>query len=74
MDLLEKTWSLSAGRMKAGREHRVPLSARSLAILEKMQPHRQAEDSFVFPGAKLNRPLSEHGISDAVALYGPGMA
>jgi integrase len=44
--------------MKAGREHRVPLSAPALAILEEMQPHRHAEDSFVFPGAKLGRPLS----------------
>ena len=58
IDLLEKTWTVPPGRMKAGREHRVPLSASALAILEEMQPHRHAEDSFVFPGAKLGRPLS----------------
>ena len=58
MDLLEKTWTVPAARMKAGREQRVPLSARALAILEEMQPHRHAEDAFVFPGAKLGRPLS----------------
>ena len=58
IDLLEKTWTVPAARMKAGREHRVPLSARALAILEEMQPHRHAEDGFVFPGAKLGRPLS----------------
>ena len=58
MDLLDKTWTLPAARMKAGREHRVPLSARALAILEEMQPHRQAEDAFVFPGGKNGRPLS----------------
>ncbi|MGZ5849899.1 MAG: tyrosine-type recombinase/integrase, partial [Methyloceanibacter sp.] len=58
MDLLEKTWTLPAGRMKAGREQRVPLSARALAILEEMQPHHHGEDAFVFPGAKLGRPLS----------------
>jgi integrase len=58
MDLLEKTWTLPAGRMKAGREHRVPLSARALAILDEMKPHRHAEDAFVFPGGKNGRPLS----------------
>jgi integrase len=58
MDLLDKTWTLPATRMKAGREHRVPLSARALAILEGMQPDRRAEDAFVFPGGKNGRPLS----------------
>ena len=58
MDLLDKTWTLPAGRMKAGREHRVPLSAHALAILKEMQAHRQAGDAFVFPGATLGRPLS----------------
>jgi integrase len=58
VDLLDKTWTLPAARMKAGREHRVPLSARALAILEEMQRHRHAEEGFVFPGGKLGRPLS----------------
>ena len=58
MDLLDKTWRLPAARMKAGREHRVPLSTHALAILKEMQAHRQAEDSFVFPGGKNGRPLS----------------
>jgi len=58
MDLVEKTWTLPAARMKVGREHRVPLSGRALAILQEMQPHRQADDAFVFPGGKNGRPLS----------------
>ena len=58
INLLEKSWTVPAARMKAGKEHRVPLSARALAILEEMQPHRQGEDAFLFPGAKLGRPLS----------------
>ena len=44
--------------MKAGREHRVPLSPRTLGILEEMQAHRHADDGFVFPGGKLGKPLS----------------
>src|SRR5215467_14277405 len=38
IDLLDKTWTLPATRMKAGKEHRVPLTARALAILKEMQP------------------------------------
>jgi integrase len=58
IDLLDKVWTVSAARMKAGREHRVPLSARALGILDEMQVHRHADDGFVFPGGKPGKPLS----------------
>jgi integrase len=58
IDLINKTWTVPAGRMKAGREHRVPLSPRALAILEDRQGHRHADDGFVFPGGKPGKPLS----------------
>lgn len=62
IDLLDKIWTVPAGRMKAGRDHRVPLSARALAILDKMQalrPHAdRSSDQFVFPGGKAGKPLS----------------
>jgi integrase len=49
-------WIVPATRMKAGREHRVPLSARAVEILRQMEQARFSE--FVFPGLKRNRPLS----------------
>jgi integrase len=52
----EKLWTIPAGRMKAGKEHRVPLSSAALAIVEKMAALRSGE--FVFPGGKAGRPLS----------------
>jgi integrase len=54
IDFLGKTWTVPPGRMKARREHRVPLSPRAVAILEDMQRLRPADegDSFVFPGGK----------------------
>lgn len=60
IDLLDKTWTVPAARMKAHREHRVPLSPRALAILDEMQAARQgdADDAFVFPGRKSGTPLS----------------
>ncbi|WP_425998818.1 tyrosine-type recombinase/integrase [Caulobacter sp. DWR1-3-2b1] len=35
LDLAKAIWTIPAARMKAGKEHRVPLSVRALAILEK---------------------------------------
>jgi integrase len=58
LDLLDKTWTVPAGHMKAGKEHRVPLSARALAILEDMRAYRHADNGFVFPGGKTGKPLS----------------
>jgi integrase len=48
IDLEEKVWTIPASRMKAGREHRVPLSPEAVAILTA---HREAVlGNFVFPG------------------------
>jgi integrase len=58
INLLDKVWTVPANRMKAGKEHRVPLCPRVLAILEEMQVHRSADDGFVFPGGKPGKPLS----------------
>ena len=58
IDLAAKTWTIPAERMKARREHRVPLSSRWLAILTEMQAARESDESFVFPGGKPGQPLS----------------
>ena len=60
IDLLDRTWTVPAARMKAHREHRVPLSPRALAILGEMQMVRQnaVDNAFVFPGPKPSAPLS----------------
>jgi integrase len=60
IDLNGRTWTIPDARMKAGREHRVPLSDAALAIVEKMAAIRQRE--FVFPGGKAGRPLSNMGM------------
>ena len=58
VDLEQQMWTIPARRMKAGREHRVPLSARAIAILNEMAEIRHNE--FVFPGAKQGRPLTRN--------------
>jgi integrase len=71
-DLLDKAWTIPAARMKAGREHRVPLSARALAVLEEMQAHRHTDGGFVFPGGKLGTPLSSNAFLRLLRRMGHG--
>lgn len=54
----EKLWTVPAARMKAGREHRVPLSPRALAVLKDMTHPANGEHAFIFPGGKRGKPLS----------------
>ena len=56
IDFDEKVWTIPAGRTKAAREHRVPLSDRALALLNEMEAGRTGE--FIFPGQRQGRPLS----------------
>lgn len=56
-DLNGKVWTIPAGRMKAAKEHIIPLSAPALAALRRAK--ELAEDSpYVFPGTKKNKPMS----------------
>lgn len=55
-DFAEKVWTVPGARMKAGREHRVPLSARAVEIVEEMM--REVPGLYIFPGARPKRPLS----------------
>ena len=50
-------WTIPAGRMKAGKEHRVPLSPAAKAVLSS-QREEEGHGGLIFPGAKLGRPLS----------------
>ncbi len=58
IDFTAKVWIISAGRMKAGKEHRVPLCDRAMQILNSMKSNRNP-DEFVFPGWKAGTGLSD---------------
>ncbi len=51
-------WTVPPWRMKALREHRVPLTPRALAILDEMALAGTDFNAFVFPGQKEGKPLS----------------
>jgi integrase len=60
IDMAAKVWTVPAARMKAGREHRVPLSEATVTLLGEMAKLRTVDspDAYVFPGALPGRPLS----------------
>jgi integrase len=73
IDLKAKVWTIPAERMKAGKEHRVPLSEPALAVLLGMLPLRNPEaGDWVFPGQKEGRPLSNMACLMALRRMGRG--
>lgn len=58
VDTKNAVWTIPKNRMKAGREHRVPLSPRAMAIVEAAKEFGTDPDAFVFPGRRKGRPLS----------------
>ena len=59
MDLDGATWTVPDERMKANREHRVPLSRRALEVLAAAAKLNDGS-GLVFPGMRPGRPLSEN--------------
>ena len=57
VNLATEVWTIPAGRMKGGKEHRVPLSPAAKAVLSSRR-EEGGSDGLIFPGAKLGRPLS----------------
>lgn len=57
IDLDGRVWTVPATRMKAHREHRVPLSNRAVEILQRAKL-LAGKSTFVFPGASPNAPIS----------------
>ena len=57
IDTVEKRWTIPAARMKAAKEHTIPLSDAALAVLQRLKAETK-EGEFVFPGGKKNTPLS----------------
>ena len=58
VDLDAKTWTIPASRMKAGREHRVPLSTAAVAVLTAAGEHDDGS-GLIFTGKRHGVPLSD---------------
>jgi len=59
VDLAEKVWLIPAERMKAGKEHRVPLSDAALDVLGRVRPFKSELSDLIFPGQKVRKSLSD---------------
>ena len=62
IDLDARTWTIPASRMKAGREHRIPLSDRALEVLAEARAI-SGDDGLIFPSTA-GRPLRNAALSD----------
>jgi integrase len=71
-DLDKRVWTIPPRRMKPGREHRVPLSDRAVAILKQLAEIRTGE--FAFPGQRKDSPLSDTALrrikADGITVHG----
>ena len=70
INLVERLWTVPAERMKAGKEHRVPLSDAATGILEDLQRARHGD--FVFPGGRATRPISNMAMTMTLRRMGRG--
>lgn len=59
IDMERKVWTVPAERMKAGRDHSVPLSPRAMEILKLMASSREQRNDFVFPGQRRRKAVGE---------------
>jgi integrase len=78
VDVAARVWTVPASRMKSGKEHRVPLCDRMLAILKEREAARQGRDGgIVFAGRmgamsrqSFNRVLGKMGLRDTITAHG----
>jgi integrase len=68
IDLRSGVWTIPAHRMKAGKEHRVPLSDRALEVLRSLP----REGDFVFMGGRAGKPLSNMALLELMRGMKPG--
>lgn len=65
IDFNNKVWVIPKERMKADKEHRVPLSKEALNLLESIQNHTQTQD-FIFPAPRNGQMLSDMSLTTLI--------
>jgi integrase len=68
IDLHAKLWTIPAARMKAGKEHRVPLSTAAVTVLQALP----RTGDIVFPGMKHGTELSDMTLTAVLRRMGRG--
>jgi integrase len=70
LDLNNATWTIPADRMKANREHRVPLPTQAVELLSNLP--RVKANTYIFAGMKQGRPLSNMSLLQFMRGIGYG--
>lgn len=70
VDLEKAIWTIPADRMKAGREHVVPLSPAAQAAFTRAHELRLGGQKYIFSGAKRDKPMSDMTIAKALRDMG----
>jgi integrase len=68
IDLEKRVWTVPQERMKAGIEHRIPLSEPAIKILSALHDGRISD--YVFPNLTNGKPLSNAGMSSVLKRLG----
>jgi integrase len=71
IDFANKLWTVPAERMKANKEHRVPLPERAIEILQTTLREKGSE--WMFPGGRKGRPLSNMAMLELLRDMAPGL-
>ena len=69
IDIEAATWTVPAERMKAGREHRVPLLPRALEILAEARSLGTGRTDLIFP-SRTGKPLGERSMLQVLDRLG----
>jgi integrase len=63
IDLVGKVWTIPAARMKASKEHRVPLSDAAIKILKKVEKLKKPKSDVVFPSQRGTAAMSNMALN-----------
>jgi integrase len=66
----DKTWTVPAGRMKGGKEHKVPLSERAIALLRALPTEKGNKHLFI--GSQAGSALSNMAMTQVLKRMGRG--
>jgi integrase len=71
IDLEGRTWTVQAGRMKGGRDHKVPLSDRAIELLRGLPT--ESDNPHVFVGSRVGTGLSNTTLSQLLKTFRGGI-
>lgn len=69
----DAVWGIPAGRMKAAKAFREPLSTQAVILLRERLRVRLDNDLLVFPGARVGKPLSDATMRKTLQEARPGV-